>query len=66
MTPLSVFQAVSLVSVSLTVIWSVVKITQAIVTLVARITRMVDEHDKMWQDFEQRHGIAERADAAAN
>lgn len=65
MTPLSVFQAVSLVSVSLTVIWSLVKITRSVVGLVAFCTRIMREHDVLWQEYEERHGIVERADAAA-
>jgi hypothetical protein len=65
MTILTLFQVASLVSVSLACIWSVVKITRAIVGLVSFCSRIMREHDVLWQEYEERHGINERADAAA-
>jgi hypothetical protein len=57
---LTLFQAVSLISVSLTVIWSLVKITRSVAGLVAFCTRVMREHDILWRDYEDRHGIKER------
>jgi hypothetical protein len=57
MTALSAFQAVSLVSVALTVIWSLVKITRAVVELVSFCTRVMNEHDILWREYERRHDI---------